>query len=407
MRTVVQARVLVAVALLASIASATGAQQGRAVILRRPVLDSLLRTAPSRSIAHVNTAGVSKAVTTQTDSVTLKPGDAIVRETGAKATMHTVTQNQKPVVHYDLPATIYAATADSRIVGFSVIVDAQTLAFDAAHTSFAGDILIGLEDSLHRSERDNLARPVDVQIISENAAMVPGRHSLQLTHTNVPYEAVPISGSVTGVDTIFLNVQPSFGSAQRIGVVLGRPKLNIAAPTAIAAYGLEKAHVTVSAAPTDISAKRQVTLSARRSQPTVMTLSVSPDNLAATTDLPSGSPGDDMIEVQGEPFAHATWPISYYFPTWFIAFAILGGAAGAAIKVLSETDKSVVLGRPLVLGLIAGILTGLVVAVGAAIGVNLTPVALPHQFSEGLGFVVAAIGAILGIQLSKPKEPVT
>jgi len=402
MRTDVSARLLTAV--LVFVATRADAQQGKAIILRRPVLDSLLKTTPSRSITHVNVAGVAKAVTTLTDSVALKPGDAIVKETGAKPSIRTVTQNQKPIVRYGLPATILAPTADNRIVGFTVVVDAQTLAFDAAHTSFAGVVSIGLEDTLRRSESDPLAKPVEVQIRSEQASMVPARSDFQLTHTNVPYESVSIAGTIAGDDTVFfLNVQPTFGSPQRIGVPLGRPKLTIAAPDTIAAYGLEKAHVTVSASAMDVNSKRQVTLRARRSQPSVAALSVSPDNLAATTDLPSGTPGDDMIEVQGEPFALATAPIHYSFPTWFVAFAVIGGAAGAGIKVLGESDKSAILGRPLILGLIAGVLTGLVVAVATAIGVNLTPIALPHQFSEAVAFVAGAVGAIGGIQIAKPK----
>ena len=401
MRIVVH-KVTVASAALFTLLSSRPSEAQRQFVVRRPVLDSLLRT-PAKSIVHVNVAGVTKAVTTQTDSVALKPGDLIVKETGTKPTLHTVTQNQKSVAHYDLPATIITTTADNKLVGFSIVVDAQTLAFDPAHTTFAGDVLVGLEDTLRRTERDNLAQPIDVQISSENAAIIPGRNALRLTHTNVPYESVSIAGSVTGIDTVFLDVQPSFGAQQRIGVVLGRPKLNIAAPASIAAYGLEKAHVAVSAAPTDVSSRRQVTLTALRSQPTLSSLVVSPDSLTALTDLPSGTPGDDMIQVQGEPFSAATKPINYYFPTGFILFTVLGGAFGSTIKVLRTADKSAVLGRPLAIGLVGGTLAGLVVAVGAAIGVNLTPVSMPHEFSEALGFVAAAVGAIAGIQVTQAK----
>ena len=87
--------------------------------------------------------------------------------------------------------------------------------------------------------------------------------------------------------------------------------------------------------------------------------------------------------------------IFYEWPVRFLAASLLGGLLGSAVAALAARRRGRVASRP-AYGL-GGLTTGLLVAVAFAVGLNLTGLEILTQYGEAVVFVVAALGAILGL----------
>jgi hypothetical protein len=385
--------VVVVVALATgSLARTSGAQAPRTVVVHRALIDSLSRVAPARPLIRVNAAG-TMAQPVRTDTVSLRPGELLVKPTGSSPTLDKTAATK----HYDLPATIVAPTTAGSVSEFTIAVESPGLAFNPHDNQFAGIVLVGLDDSVHRASVEQLTSPVTVQLSTNDPSVAVQPDLLRLDHTNVPYVTVRVAGTSMRGDTVLLSVRPTFDIAHTFRLAVVRPVLSVdASPQTIAGYGFEKARLTVGV---PVAAGRDsfsVTLSGHLSKPAVGSLIVSA-NHPASTDVLSRGLGVDTIEVEGDPFGTRVAPITYRFPYLFILFAVLGGLAGGAVKFLdSEARKALSIGAAAP-WLAAGILTGMIVASGAAVGINLTPLSLPSEFSEGVAFVVAAVGAYVGL----------
>jgi hypothetical protein len=91
----------------------------------------------------------------------------------------------------------------------------------------------------------------------------------------------------------------------------------------------------------------------------------------------------------------------------FGAAALLGGTVGVAIREWSVRGRK--RGKQGIRARVASVLLGFLIAVAYAIGVNLLPIVIPGPVVEASVFVVAGLGAILGLavlqsRLEAPKK---
>jgi hypothetical protein len=370
-------------------------QQARVAVPRRNI-ETLERIGPRSPLVRVSPSGSERL--SATSEVALRNDEFLVKSVGARP----VLDSSGPTRHYDLPTRIVARTTDQSLASLSIAVASSGLAFDPKAGEFVGVVLVGLDDSVHRTVRQQLTTPVIVQLHASDPNVKVEPSELQLDHTNVPFPAVRVSGRTTRGDTVFLTVRPTFQAGSQFVLPVSRPTLHItASPRSIAAFGFEKARLTVELSAVAPSDTYQITLAGRRSKTSLPSLTVAM-NRPMYTDIPSSGTGFDTIEAHGMVFRDSQVVIQYVFPYLFIGLALLGGCVGAVARWLTSGEKGRPSGRRVSRGVVGGVLAGLLAAAGAAVGINLTPVSLPSPFSAAIGFVVAGIVAYAGIRIPTP-----
>lgn len=368
----------------------------QAAVVDHRAIERLATSGPLAPVIRVTPKG-NEAIAATKDTVSLRPGDLLVKSTGSTPTPDKTLHAR----HFDLPTRIFAPTATQTVAQFTIAVRSDGLAFSTTDNQFAGVVFVWLDDSLHRTSARQLTTPIVVQVSAHDPSVRVEPGVLTIEHTNIPYTQVRISGSTSQRDTVFVLVQPSFDAGHKFGVPVVRPSIGlVASPTTIAGFGLEKARLSVELPVSSITGSRAVTIAGKRSRPAAGSVSVSPGS-PGSTDIPSVGIGSDTIEASSDPFKSGTVVVQYTFPYLYILLAIIGGAAGAVVKIFTEKDKGGVESKQLVLGVCVGVLIGLVTAIAAALGINLTSLSLPSAYSEGIAFVVAAVGAIGGISIFK------
>jgi hypothetical protein len=112
----------------------------------------------------------------------------------------------------------------------------------------------------------------------------------------------------------------------------------------------------------------------------------------ASASLRSIGLGDEVLLLEGLPFAATELTLYYHFPWLFLLAALLGGLAGgvAAVHLLLRHSLNL---RDLALGMI----TAVVAAVAYTSGINLLGVDLGSGTHEALIFTLAALTALVGL----------
>ncbi len=186
------------------------------MILRRS--DLLKRVADTTAVASwrvIRQTGISQVAAAQ--QVTLKPGDVVVAPPPPTASKTPTLDSSPgdapggaPEKHVDLPNRyITPDQTGTALLTLTIRVAAEGggLAFDARDRSFSGVVLIGLEDSLRRTERIPLGGRIELQLTSDVARVDPP--TIQIDHTNIPWKRVQVFAR-SPRDTVHLRIQAVF-----------------------------------------------------------------------------------------------------------------------------------------------------------------------------------------------------
>jgi hypothetical protein len=320
------------------------------------------------------------------DSVTLRPGDILVVPTGPAPTLDSAPGPHSDV-HTDLPNSyLILDSTGSRLLTLSIRVTGG-LAWDPQARHFIGEVLVGLEDSVRRTEQVPLSGTIALQLTSKDAVVDP--QTVTIGHTNIPWQRVRVSARDPR-DTIHLLIQAVFdpaGYAARIPVARGRLTIQ---PTAkrIEGFGLEVVKFTVTVPEYLRQDSLTVSLESDRGGLDVATLPI-PRSGIAESSLRSRGVGGNTIRVSLGTIATGEASVGYDFPTGFLIAAVLGGLVGAVIRRREKRRGRV--------DILLGILTGLLCAAAYAIGLNLTGFDINVRVGEAAVLVVSALGAMFNL----------
>ncbi|MGH7645391.1 MAG: hypothetical protein ACREMR_07365, partial [Gemmatimonadales bacterium] len=105
--------------------------------------------------------------------------------------------------------------------------------------------------------------------------------------------------------------------------------------------------------------------------------------------------GRDSIVARSGPFRSAPTELAYTWPLLFLGAALAGGVVGSASAGFGAHRRGKEISRPAYL--VSGLASGLLVAVAFAVGLNFTGLEITTHQGEAVVFVVAAVGALIGL----------
>ena len=362
-----------------ALAGPLAAQQGR--VIHQPVITRLRGDSTRPRVLTRISPGKTDTLRGRIDSVRLRPGQVIA------VTLDTTSPATLPFRYLSTDsaaaATLYLRPA----------VEIEPLAYAGATHEFRGALHVGLEDSLDPAESHRLASPIRFLLNGDRVSVTPS--ALSLMHTNLPFERVGLAAASPG-ESVRVHIRPAFNPrGVDVWVPVQRPAITLEPVTpAVTGLGLAVAivHVTL---PTEAgTTPRVVRLSAKRAipEPSELTLAGGETRDAKVRSV---GIGPDTLYARSDPFHSDRVVIVYTWPIRFLAAALLGGLLGSVVAGYGARRRGKGTSRG-AYGL-GGLATGLLVAIAFAVGLNLTGLELVTQYGEAVVFVVAALGALLGL----------
>lgn len=330
----------------------------------------------------------SRDTLTKNDTARVRPGDIFTVPTGQIATLDSGT-GSAPDPHVDLPVRLLTVDrSGTQVLTLTIRVapDGAGLTFDENTNDFSGDVLIGIEDSVRRTEKIPL-RPMELQVTSDAGRVEP--QTVTLDHTNVPWQRVRLFAR-NPRDTVHVVIRAVFqpeGYAAPIAV--DRPRIDVRpASSAIQGLGLEQVAVTVTVPAFLRGDTLTVTLWSDHGGLDAGTIRIPPSG-TAEVGLRSSGLGRNTVHAEIFGIASGEAPVRYTLPWPFVVAAVLGGVLGTLIRRRRRHQARA--------DFVAGIVAGLLSAVAYAIGLNLTGIDVNVRVGEAAVLVVAALGAGLDL----------
>lgn len=342
-------------------------------------------------------------------SVTFHPGEFLAASIAGRPVLITKPRpaGRADSVSVDsfvaLPERVIGVAADSNLAVLRpAFLPQGELRYAPSIELFRGGFSIGLEDSVHTTERRKLSGGFHFQFGGDADSVSP--RGLDIDHTNLPLAAVEILAH-DPPDSLRLQIITAADVRGTSVWLRARPALAIGlVPSKAQGYGLQRIPITVSVLGTRRATPIAVKLSADRG-------SIEPDTVLVTSGMittvswRTEGTGPAMIQARATGTDDGRATVYFAFPLIFLIAALLGGAAGAALKSLNSSGLS----RALLVAIPIGMLGGLVAAVVYyAIGVSLFKVDVKVPFfNEGAVFSLGVLAGLLGVALApgQPEEP--
>jgi hypothetical protein len=354
----------------------------------------------------VPAAGSANVVPPAAATVTLHRGEFLaapiagrainIRKTEAAELKDSVSVNS----FFALPERIIGLAADSDLVYLRPAYLPQgALRYVPSISLFRGAFSIGLEDSVRSRERRELSGDFRFQFGGDADSLAP--RELAVNHTNLPLNDVTVLAR-DPADSLLVRIITAANVQGTSVWIRAIPALRIGLlPGSAQGLGLQRIPVTVSV------------LGTRRATPIAVKLSTDRGTLEPDTVLVGSgmittvswrTEGLGLANIQ----AHAigaddgSGTVNFIFPFVFLIAAVLGGAAGAALKALQSSKPS---DRPMLKSLGIGMLGGVIAAVVYyAIGVSILQVDVHVPFfNEAAVFSLGVLAGLLGVSLSGSK----
>ncbi|MFL5606453.1 MAG: hypothetical protein ACJ8AD_08410 [Gemmatimonadaceae bacterium] len=378
--------------------AAASAPQLQQHVVRREQIDRALGTRANAEIRVVRPSGQVALPASQT-SVTLKPGEWIVRKTADTAVLapqvsrNPASEGSSRTLAGVLPVEYLTVDSAGTVSVFvpRVVLQGGGLVYDAAARVFRGSAYVGIEDKgrLAAPPRE-LASPLAMLLTLSRAGDIAPA-ALAVKHTGLEY--VPIQLSTRAADSLQLHVQATGDSAGvDVPLPIYTPHLSLhVAPRSIEGFGLATTQVSV-ALPPGLTSRDTVLV--RLESPD---LQLSPSSITAvangsnTITVRSGMPGEHEITATADGMAPSSQSLRFAWPWVFVSAAIAGILLAGWARHSDNRRQS--LGRALVKGAPFGLLA----AIAAAIGIDLVGLKLAGQpLSWAAVALIAAFGAWLG-----------
>ncbi len=363
-----------------------------AQLLTRVQLQRFFDRREASALVRVSAAGaVMDTLRATPDTLTLAPGEAIIRSTGSAGTTRSVGGRRQVY----LPVRALEAASSGRVVQYSIayVIARDGLHYDPDGKRFRGRVDFVLDDSINPQVVERLTRPRVVHLAGPFDAI--SRVNLEFGSTN-QYQTVDVE-ALTATDTVLpLEVRALGLTNLRVPLPVHSPRLTLRTNTReILGFGLQVVRVTVSLSADAGGQLRTVSPSAKRGTPDSALLHVASGS-DGVFELRSSFMGRDSVSVAGEGFTDGMLEMVYLPPTLFVMLALLGGVVGGVLRQLTGGAAGSA-GARVLRGTALGLLTGIVAAPAYALGINLVGVTVAVGVSESATFVIAALGAYYGL----------
>jgi len=358
----------------------TGAAQ-QVRVIHKPVIARLRGDSTRPRVLTRISPGKTDTLRGRIDSLRLRPGQviAVTLDTTSPATLpfrYLSTDSAAATTLYLRPA-----------------VEIEPLAYAGAAREFRGALHVGLEDSLDPAASHRLASPIRFLLNGDRVSVTPS--ALSLKHTNLPFERVRLTAASPG-ESVRVHIRPGFNPrGVDVWVPVERPAIALEPVTpTVTGLGLAVAIVHVTLPPEAGTTPRVVRLTAKHAipEPSELTLAGGETRDAKVRSVGIGT---DTLYARSDPFHSDRVVIVYGWPVRFFAAALLGGLLGSVVAGYGARRRGKGTSPP-AYG-VGGLATGLLVAIAFAVGLNLTGLEMVTQYGEAVVFVVAALGALLGL----------
>ena len=275
-----------------------------------------------------------------------------------------------------------ASATDTQVLIVTTIP--TTLLFDPEANAFGGTINFLLRDSLHPAREGPLPSPVNFLAVVPLGTVSPQNFPLQ--RINLPPTAVRVT-TTTMDDSLPLHVSTTLNpEGVNVWLQIAHNPIQVEpVHRAIWGFGLQKTTIHVTLPSEAGPAIKAVRLRASKGEPEPSRLMLAGGETGDVTIRSSGG-GTDTVWADAGRFASLPATIIYTSPLVFLIAALLGAVVGGAltgVRPARAYQKRV--------------LAGLFVAVAFTIGLNLTGMEIPTRVGEAVIFVVAGLGALLGV----------
>lgn len=315
-----------------------------------------------------------------------------IKKTDAAAVNDSVSVN----TFFALPERIIGLAADSDLVYLRpAYLPEGELRYVPALALFRAGFSIGLEDSVRSKERRELSGGFRFQFGGDADSVAP--RELDVDHTNLPLRAVTILAR-DPPDSLLLRIITAADVRGTSVWIRARPALAIGLlPGTAQGLGLQRIPVTVSVLGTRRTTPIAVKLSTDRGSLDPDTVLVG-SGMITTVSWRTDGLGDATIQAHATGADDGRGTVKFIFPFIFLIAAVLGGAAGAALKALQRSGSK----RPIMASVAIGMLGGVVAAVlYYAIGVSVLKVDVKVPFfNEAAVFSLAALAGLFGVKLA-------
>ena len=272
-----------------------------------------------------------------------------------------------------------------------VLASPENLRFNAQSESFVGDIFVQLRDLKAPDAVKEIGTKIGI-VISADVDEITPASLLEIGETNRFRDATRLTVK-SPIEPTVVKLTPERGAQPQqlsLGITRPRLKLQIGQDT-ILGYGLETATVTVQTEGAASLPTQAISISSRTGHLDQNAIHFDAATGIASTFVRSRGLGGDTITASLAPFSSATDTVAYEKPwTWLIA-VLIGVAVGVGIR-LAMRAKEPPPKSGVAYNIAIGVLGGVVTAVLYALGVNILALPLPGGFSEGLTFVLSALG---------------
>ena len=338
-------------------------------------------------IVHVATSGkTTPATVPASGGIVVRPGEYLV----TKARPDTL--RIAGVAHVPFPIQALTQNAAGEVFDLHPTLELGSAGLEMTENgSYTANLLVGVLD---REKPNARTLPTKMWVLLKSADVNFANPQVELTHTNLPFEAAALSGHPSQ-DTAHIEMQMAIGNMSKIIPVL-RPGVLIAGPRNAEGLGAEQVTLVISLAPGSGKILRSVGLKAEKGSLVPQLVKVS-ELESQEVQYRSRFLGADSIIATAPGMAPGMHRIRVGFPFGFLLATLLGGGMGAVILRLLKPKRDV---AALTRYFVGGILVGIIVACAFALGVNVTTVAIPIQSTPLSIFVIATVGTIAGIPLA-------
>ena len=322
------------------------------------------------------------------DSARLRRGEVIVARIPDVAPTRAVAPNRR-----FLPLLLVTGDAKGeQALTLRPYVDWEELRFSGG--AFRGEVVLALIDTLKPERSDSLDTPIWFRVSAVGGATVTPR-DIQVRHASLPPVSARITATTAG-DSVRVRVLPALtGEPIEVLIPVSRPGIQLKATTStLPGFGLAQTDLKVTLPVEAGRTRRDVTLSARLGTPEPSGLTLRGDSVGSVK-IRSTGVGRDTVFATSGPFKSNPLELTYAAPVSFLIAAVLGGLVGSFVAASGAKRRGGRTSKPAYF--VSGIASALLFAVMTAIGVNVTGVDVPPGAAEAGVFVVASLGAILGL----------
>ncbi len=270
-----------------------------------------------------------------------------------------------------------------------VLESTKKLRYITGDGNFIGNIFVQLKDHDSPTEVKDMSTAIQVVVSAPVDTIKPGT-LIDITQTNY-FQNVTLAVKTPEEPTVVKLTPARSADPQEVEFGVTRPTLELrVGQDSILGFGLETATVTVQANGVDSPPSTAITVTSKKGRLNQNAISFDADGIARTF-VRSRATGADLITAELSPFSDGADSVVYEKPwTWLIA-VLLGAIVGIGIRLTmraKQADKNPGVAFDVSIGLLGGLMT----AVLYALGVNILPLPLPNGFSEGLTFLLSALG---------------